>query len=209
MKISIAKEGIFYVTVALCFGVIFFLFFHWTAGFVFVLIAFFVLSFFRYPDRSLMWDGKTIYAPADGRIICIKEEVEKDYFNGSVRRISIFMNVFNVHINYSPIDGTVDFIKYKIGNFEHAGRINEEEENENNFLGLVNGNIKIGVRQVAGLVARRIVCDRKKGDAVFAGRRFGLIKFGSRVDVFVPMDYNVCVKNCEKVLAGRTVLARI
>lgn len=208
MRIPVAREGLYYGVIPFILGIFFLSAGYPAAGIGFILVSVFIISFFRYPDRANDDISNLVYAPVDGKIICIREEMEEIFFNDTVRRISVFMNIFNVHVNYAPINGVVEYIRYSRGGFNKADRIKPEETNENNFIGIVNDNIKIGVRQVAGWIARRIVCDCRVGDILSAGRRFGLIKFGSRVDVFLPKDYKICVKVGDKVCAGRTVLAQ-
>lgn len=206
----IAGEGLLYSVVPFVFGAVFLLVQHWISGVLFFLISFLVLLFFRHPDRTVnAADSKMVYAPCDGRVICVRDEKEDNFFNSVVQRVGIFMSVFNVHINYAPLDGTVEYVKYSPGNFVNAGVIELCESNENNFIGINNGRTKVGVRQVAGWIARRIVCDCKKGDNLLAGKRFGLIRFGSRVDVFIPKDYTIQVKVGDVVRAGRTIIGGI
>jgi len=208
MKGLIAKEGVVYSIIPLLLGVVFLFLNFRITGIILVLVMFLVALFFRYPDRAVNDADGNIYAPADGRIVCIREEFEDVFCKCAVKRVSIFMNVFNVHINYSPINGEVELVQYRPGKFIDAGKITEQENNEYNFVGISDGTAKIGVRQVAGLIARRIVCNCKKCDKLETGKRFGLIKFGSRVDVFFPKEYFVNVAMGEKVRAGRTVIAK-
>lgn len=208
MKIPIAKEGIQYGIMPFILGIIFLFVKFPIIGTLFILFSMFFFLFFRYPDREVLSDKSCIYAPADGKVLCIKDESEDTFLKDVVHRISIFMSVFNVHINYAPIHGVVEYMKYTPGKFIRADVININENNENNYIGLSSEKFKIGVRQVAGWIARRIVCDCKEGDILSAGKRFGLIQFGSRVDVFMPKDYVVCVKIGESVRAGRTVIGR-
>lgn len=199
----IAREGFLYGFIPLILGVFLSIIRMWIIGLLFILISIFIFFFFRQSKRIVSGWHDSVYAPCDGRVIQARDEFEGDFFNGIVNKISIFMSIFNVHINYAPVDGVVDCIKYTPGGFKRA---NIAENNENNFIGISNGTLKVGVRQVAGWIARRIVCDSKVGDRVSCGRRFGLIKFGSRVDVYFPKDYNVCVKSGQVVRAGRTIL---
>lgn len=208
MRIPIAKEGMLYGVIPLFLGIFFLFTKYWIIGGIFIIIALLIFLFFRYPDRIINGDSGLIYAPADGRIVYAGDESENIYFKDLVNRVSIFMSVFNVHINYAPISGVIGFIQYNPGRFNRADIVGKVESNENNFVGIMNGSTKVGVRQVAGWVARRIVCNCKIGDNLSAGKRFGLIKFGSRVDVYFPKNYNICLKVGESVRAGRTVLGR-
>lgn len=208
MRMPIAKEGMVYGIMLLIVGVVFLSAKLVIAGSIFIIFSVFIFLFFRYPDRVVSNDSELIYAPADGRIVYIGDEDENTYFMDTVNRVSIFMSLFNVHINYAPIKGAVELVRYSPGRFTRANLVGLVENNENNFIGISNGSTKVGVRQVAGWIARRIVCDCKTGDNLSAGRRIGLIKFGSRVDVYFPKNYNVCLKLGECVRAGRTVLGR-
>lgn len=206
MRLPIAKEGLLYGGAPLILGAIFLFSSFWIIGIIFVFIAIFLLFFFRYPLRVVGGDPDSIYAPCDGKVIDVRDEHEDVFLKGVVHKISVFMSVFNVHINYAPINGIVKFIRYVPGKFARADVVGLKESNENNFIGISNGSLKVGVRQVAGWIARRIVCDCKVGDSVSTGRRFGMIKFGSRVDIYFPKDYSVCVKVGQAVRAGRTIL---
>lgn len=208
MRMPIAKEGLLYGIIPLILGGLFLFIQYWIIGIVFILIAVSIFLFFRYPDRIVKNNSNSIYAPADGRIVDIRDEYEDMFIKDTVHKVSVFMSLFNVHINYAPVSGIVEFMKYMPGRFTKADIVGPKENNENNFIGISNGSIKVGVRQVAGWIARRIVCDCKVGDNISGGRRFGMIKFGSRVDVYFPKDYVICVKHGESVRAGMTVLGR-
>ena len=207
MRIPVAKEGILYSAFPLFFGILLLSFKLWILGAIFLFIAAAVVLFFRFPDRSVSVDNDKIYAPADGRIVHIKDDYTDYFYKEIIKKISIFMSIFNVHINYAPITGNIDYVKYAQGNFRRADLVTGEETNENNFINIVSGNLKVGVRQVAGWVARRIVCKCKIGDKIDAGNNFGLIKFGSRVDIYIPVNFDISINFGETVRAGRTVLA--
>jgi len=164
-------------------------------------LAVFCLYFFRDPDREIP-GGDVAVSPADGKIISILKTGEK------VTRVSIFMNVFNVHVNRSPIAGAITAVEYKEGKFMVASREDAASANEQNTVTVEGVGTRVVFRQVAGLIARRIVCWKKPGDTVAAGERIGLIKFGSRVDVFLGPEWRIEVRNGEAVLAGSTILAR-
>lgn len=208
MRIPVAKEGILYGIILFTPGIIFLFAQFWILSSIFGFLALAMIWFFRYPARSTEGNPFSIYAPADGRIVDIRDEYEDIFFKEIVHKIGIFMSIFNVHINYAPINGLVECIEYTRGRFDRADIVGSKESNENNFIGIRNDSLKVGVRQVAGWIARRIVCDCKIGDRVSCGERFGLIKFGSRVDVYFPGDYSICVKPGESVRAGRAVLGR-
>lgn len=171
-------------------------------------IAIWVIAFFRDPIREGPRGEKLCIAPADGVVVSVVNVDEPSYVGGRTQRVSIFMNVFNVHVNRYPMEGTVEFRQYNPGSFGHAGTEKASLENEQSSVGMLTTRGKILVRQIAGLVARRIVTDHQPGTAVAQGQRMGLIRFGSRVDVFLPMDAKILVKTHEKTLCGQTVIAQ-
>lgn len=209
-KFAIAKEGLLLGGLPFIAG----LFFMWIKmsiiGIVFCLIGIFILYFFRQPYRVPIFQEDVVYAPADGKIIQIAEENEKNFFKETVHKVSIFMSIFNVHITYAPVGGRIEYLQYKPGRFTRADKTGKglEETNENNFIGIRNGNGKIAIRQVAGYIARRIVCDIKLGNKLSVGERIGMIKFGSRIDVYLPRDWEINIKNMERIKAGYTILAK-
>ena len=170
-------------------------------GIPFYLLAAFCLNFFRDPDREIP-GGRVAVSPADGKIVSIKE------MSPTETRVSIFMNVFDVHVNRSPIGGVINKIEYKPGKFMNAAYDKAATENEQNVLTVEGDGTKIVFTQIAGLIARRIICYKQVGDTVKAGERIGLIKFGSRVDVFFGPEWNVNVQPGERVTAGLSILAK-
>lgn len=173
----------------------------------------FLLTFFRDPDRETPQGAGFIIAPADGTVSHIVPVFEENYLKCETTKISIFMSVLNVHVNRVPVHGRVELIKHTKGKFLDARDDECFSCNENNLLGLslMGSHIKIAVKQIAGRIAKRIVCTCKVGDVFEQGQRFGMIKFGSRVEVFVPksVNFEVMVKVGEKVTAGKTVLGKI
>ena len=213
---SVAKEGIpFILIAAVVAGGVFVLansrrsFLLWLLAFLLTVIALWVAYFFRDPERTGPRGEKVVIAPADGRIVLITEVDEPSFIHGRALRISIFMNVFNVHVNRYPIDGTVRYVHYNPGKFLNAAIEKSSLENEQMSVGIESGPFRILVRQIAGLVARRIVTYSKDGDVVQQGGRFGLIRFGSRVDVFVPTNSTVKVKIGDTTMSGTSVLAEL
>jgi phosphatidylserine decarboxylase len=172
-------------------------------------IVFFGLTvnFFRDPDRITPVGEKLIVAPADGRIVTIKQVQESEYLHGPATQISIFMSPLNVHVNRNPISGSVQHVRYVSGEFFAAYEDKASEKNEHAIVGVENSHGRVLFKQIAGFVARRIVCPLKTGDAVKAGERFGMIKFGSRVDVFVPVTAVVKVSLGQVTVAGESILA--
>ncbi|MBN2538684.1 MAG: phosphatidylserine decarboxylase family protein [Deltaproteobacteria bacterium] len=175
------------------------------AGVLFLALTLFVMWFFRNPHRVTPEDGKAIISPADGRIIKIEEVEEKEMLNEKVRKVSIFMSVFNVHVNRAPCSGNIEEISYSKGKFFAANLDKASEFNERNsvLIKMADGG-QIRTTQIAGIVARRIVCWTKKGMQIQKGERFGLIKFGSRLEVFMPLDTTISVKVGDRVRAGET-----
>ena len=175
-----------------------------------VVIYLLVLQFFRNPSIVMPTDGRLVYAPADGKVVVIEETMEEEYLKEKRRQISIFMSPVNVHINRSPINGTIEYFKYHPGKYLVAWHPKSSLENERTTLVVAEPRgAKILVRQIAGAVARRIKWYVKEGDPVVSGGEFGFIKFGSRVDVFLPLDAEVLVKVQEKTKGGRTPIARL
>lgn len=169
-----------------------------------LLLAFFFLWFFRDPERAIPDSAGAIVSPADGKVT----DVSLTSANGRKQtRISIFLNVFNVHVNRSPIAGSISDVKYQTGKFMNAMNEASADQNEQNTVTVQGEGTVVVFKQIAGLLARRIVFNRKIGDQVQRGERVGLIKFGSRVDVFVDADAKVQIKVGDKVKGGSSVLA--
>jgi phosphatidylserine decarboxylase len=181
----------------------------WLFAFALTLIALWVAYFFRDPVRTGERGARLAIAPADGKIVMISEVDEPMFMKSRAVRISIFMNVFNVHVNRYPVSGTVRFVERKPGKFLNAGSEASSLENEQTSIGLETGSTRILVRQIAGLIARRIVTDSKDGEQVTQGDRMGLIRFGSRVDVFLPVGSQLRVKVGDTSFSGVTVLAEL
>jgi phosphatidylserine decarboxylase len=175
-------------------------------GFATLLLALFVLFFFRDPKRLVPEDKNAVVSPADGKVIVVKDTYESDYLKQDVRQISIFLSVFNVHVNRTPYGGTVETVKYNPGRFHVASVDKASLDNEQTAMVIVNGNDKILVKQIAGLIARRIVCYAKPGDTLKTGERYGLIRFGSRVDIFLPTDAELRVKVGDRVKGARDII---
>ncbi|MBV6419492.1 MAG: Phosphatidylserine decarboxylase proenzyme [Ignavibacteriaceae bacterium] len=172
-------------------------------------ILFLTLNFFRDPERKTPSAINIVVAPADGKIIVIKQNIFNHFVGENCNQISIFMSPLNVHVNRIPIDGKVEHLKYYEGKFVAAFEDKASENNERMETGIVNSEGKILFTQVAGFLARRIVNELKIGDEVKTGERFGMIKFGSRVDIFVPSKYIPAVNLNENVYAGETILFEI
>jgi phosphatidylserine decarboxylase len=171
-----------------------------------LIVTLFMALFFRDPDRTIPEDKGVFVSPADGKVILIKDVYEKDYLKAESKKISIFMSIFNVHVNRAPCEGNVGLVKHSPGKFLVAHKDAASIENENTVMVLEGEDGKILVRQVAGLIARRIVCKVKVDDLLKRGERYGMIKFGSRLDVYLPKDIEIKVRLGDKVKAGQTVL---
>jgi phosphatidylserine decarboxylase len=170
-------------------------------------LAVWVVAFFRDPERVWSRGDRLIVAPADGKVVGVTEVDEPAFFNGRAQRISIFMNVFDCHVNRYPTDGTVAYRHYHPGEFGHAGAEKASLSNEQSSIGLATAKGKVLVRQIAGLVARRIVTDHVPGQAVRQGERLGMIRFGSRVDLFLPLGTRVLAHVGDTTRVGVTVVA--
>ena len=169
-------------------------------------ILIFTLNFFRDPERQVPISNNVIVAPADGKILIVKDVFERRFLNSEAVQISIFMSPLNVHVNRIPIDGQVDYLKYVEGDYLVAYHDKADERNERSEIGISSKFGKVFFTQVAGMVARRIVYDLKLGDSVKIGNRFGMIKFGSRVDVIVSKDWQLKAKEGDITKAGETIL---
>ena len=181
----------------------------WLLAIVITVLALWVAYFFRDPERTGERGSHLVVAPADGKLIMITEVDEPNFIGGRATRLSIFMNVFNVHVNRYPVDGTVEYIHYNPGKFLNAAAEKSSLENEQSSVGIQSGTNRILVRQIAGLIARRIVTYSQKGQQVKQGDRMGLIRFGSRVDVFIPTDAKMRAQLGALTTAGSTVLAEL
>ncbi len=171
-----------------------------------ILLLAFTLNFFRDPDRTTPRVPGGIVSPADGKVVQIARVREEEFLKGEAIQVSIFMSPLNVHVNRYPMDGVVAFFRYIKGEYLVAFDDKSSERNERTLIGIDNGSFKVLFRQIAGFVARRIVCPIAVGDSARAGERFGMIKFGSRVDVLMPPQTAVKVSIGETATAGETVL---
>ena len=204
--IPVAAEGWPFIVPLAIITLLLFVFGWKNVGIVSLVLTLFVLFFFRDPERSIPEGKGSVVSPADGKVIVIKDIYEPDYLKQDVKQISIFLSVFNVHVNRSPIEGTVELVKYNPGKFHVASMDKASLDNEQTSLVIANGNRKILVKQIAGLIARRIVCYAKPGDAIKQGERYGLIRFGSRVDIFLPKDAELKVKLGDRVKGAQDII---
>lgn len=203
----IAKEGWFYLALSFIVSVIVTYFLgYWSIPFW--LFTIFVLQFFRDPARQVPPGDKNVLSPADGRIVVI-EKTKDIYADRDALKISVFMNVFNVHSNRSPVNGKIESVSYFAGSFVNADLDKASLENERNALIIQTEQGLVTCVQVAGLVARRILCYVAGGDELVRGQRFGFIRFGSRVDVYLPLNAKPKVTVGDKVYATETILAEL
>jgi phosphatidylserine decarboxylase len=179
----------------------------WIAFLVWLPIAVWVVAFFRDPEQAWALGERQILAPADGLVVSVVETDEPAFFGGRALRVSIFMNVFDCHVNRYPCTGTVAYRHYNPGKFGHAGTEKASLDNEQSSVGLETPHGRVLVRQIAGLIARRIVTDHAPGREVRQAERLGMIRFGSRVDLFLPVGTKVLVKVDERTRVGQSVVA--
>jgi phosphatidylserine decarboxylase len=171
-----------------------------------LVLTLFVLFFFRDPERTVPGGNGTVVSPADGKVIVIKDVYEPAYLKQDVKQISIFLSVFNVHVNRAPIGGAVEVVKYNPGKFHVASVEKASLDNEQTAMVIASGKEKILVKQIAGLIARRIICYARPGDTIKTGERYGLIRFGSRVDIFLPKTATIKVKLGDRVKGAEDVI---
>jgi phosphatidylserine decarboxylase len=208
--VPIVKEGLPFLFVALAASLAFWIGGYWPLGLFFLFVSFYIAYFFRNPERLPPIGSAMVASPADGRVIYAGLAKESEFLNEETQKISIFMNIFDVHVNRIPVDGTIRNMKYHRGRFMAASLDKASEENERNALLIeTSKGQKLVLVQVAGLVARRIVCYPAVGSFVLRGQRMGLIRFGSRCDVYLPKSAEISVKVGEKVLGGETILAQL
>jgi phosphatidylserine decarboxylase len=181
----------------------------WIAAVALTIIALWVAYFFRDPQRIGVRGPGVVIAPADGKVVEIARVDEPTFLRGPAVRISIFMNVFNVHVNRYPVSGVVRYVTHTPGKFLNAANAHASLENEQASVGIESGATRVLVRQIAGLIARRIVTYSRDGETVQQGDRMGLIRFGSRVDVFVPATSSVNVQTGDLTVAGVTPIAEL
>lgn len=171
-----------------------------------VLLTALVVNFFRDPERQIPQDENYVLSPADGKVIEICDEREDDFLKQDATRVSIFLNIFDVHVNRIPISGKVGYFRYQKGSFIKAYKSDASEVNEQTIIGIEKGTRKLLFKQIAGLIARRIVCQVRQGNNVQSGERFGMIKFGSRVDIFLPRNVKLKVELNQKVRGGESII---
>ena len=208
MRIPIAKDGYIFIIPLLVVTILTYVFsFYWAT--VFVGLGFlFITWFFRDPERSIPDEPNVVVSPADGKVTEIV--TEKEPINGETcKRVTIFLSVFNVHVNRVPIGGTIEDIRYNPGKFLAAFNPKASMDNEQNIILINNGKTNVLVKQIAGLIARRIVCWPNKGDQYQPGQRYGLIRFGSRVDILLPENIKLSIVCGDRVSGGQSVIGHL
>ena len=180
-----------------------------TIAFILVVLLFLIIRFFRVPHREVRMDNSVIYAPADGKVVVIEEVMENEYFKDRRKQVSVFMSPLDVHVNYFPIRGLITYFKYHAGKYLVAWHPKSSEENERTTVVIKHPDgYEILMRQIAGAMARRIICYAKEGNNVQQCSELGFIKFGSRVDLFLPLDCEILVELGQHVKAPVTPVAK-
>lgn len=206
---KIVKDGYPFIIFSLVLTVIVFYFFGIVWAVAPFVLALYFAYFFRNPDRPLPNDENILYAPADGRVMNIEEIFDDEYLNAQAIKVTVFLSVFNVHVNRSPMSGEIKYQRYNEGKFVPAFDKKATFKNERHAIGLDNGKIKIMVTQVAGLLARRIVSWVTLGNVVKQGECYGMIKFGSSTELVVPKNVEILVRKGQNVVGGVTQMGRI
>jgi phosphatidylserine decarboxylase len=208
IKLPVAKEGLVFILPALCLTLLCYFAGFRALGVVPLLLALFFIYFFRNPSRSVISSAEELISPADGRVMGIDRLLENEFLHENVTRISIFMSVSDVHVNRAPCDGSIERVQHRDGRFRLAFKKGVDEENERNYIVVRRNDESFLIVQIAGFLARRIICYVQERDRVEKGSPLGMIAFGSRVDLYAPLDYVPAVKPGQKVKSGLTVLAR-
>lgn len=207
-RLPVAREGYPFVLVPLGLAIVSWSVIPWL-GWVFFLLAGFSAYFFRDPERTAPPGGDALVSPADGRVMQVKQVREERFLKSPATVVSIFLSLADVHVNRAPMAGTVAYQEYVPGRYVVAFADKASEINERNYVGIDSGQHRVLVCQIAGLVARRIVCHSRPGDWLEKGERFGLIRFGSSTQVFMPPGMVATVKPGDRVVGGVTVIGRV
>lgn len=210
----IARDGFPFIFIGFILTVIFVLmavrwgsYWLFTLGLIFAVLTVFTTFFFRDPSRHFTPEPGIIVAPADGKVVAVDTLDNHPYVGERAVKISIFLSVFDVHINRIPTDGTIDYVKYNPGKFFAAYRDKASELNEQTEIGIITGDgTRLIVKQIAGVIARRIVCNLTEGETVTAGKRFGMIRFGSRTDLILPAGSDINITLGEHVTGSKTII---
>lgn len=206
MRIPVAKEGSIFLIVSVLLAAVSFFFAWYVVGVLLLTLFVFFVFFFRVPERTIIDDKDLVFSAADGKIVQIKRVEENEFLKTPATRISVFMSVFNVHVNLAPVSGRVAYLKHHQGKYLNALNEKASEVNEACHIGIESDSCRVAVKQIAGLVARRIVNRIKPGDELSTGTKLGIIMFGSRVDIFLDDNFRVTVKEGQTARAGITVI---
>lgn len=205
----IVKDGYPIIIASVILTLIVYYFFGLTIAVIPFVLTIFFMYFFRNPSRSMPYDPNILYSPADGTVMAIEDIYDDEYLNEPATKVTVFLSVFNVHVNRSPIDGEIKYQRYTCGQFVPAYKKSASFENERHAIGLDNGRMRILVIQVAGLLARRIVSWVTVGHQMQQGECYGMIKFGSSTELIVPKNVEITVKKGDTVVGGVTVMGRV
>ena len=216
MRLPVAREGLPFIAICVLLAAVAFLWargggwgMRWAAPAGFTVLTLFVAYFFRDPERRMPPGEDVVVSPADGRVMSVEPVDGEAFMEGTATRVTIFLSIFNVHVQRAPLGGRVAHYSYREGGYLPAWRAEASSRNERASLGIETEAGPVLVRQIAGLVARRIVTYPREGDSVARGDRIGLIRFGSRVDLLLPPDWQVAVRPDDVVRGGETVVARV
>jgi phosphatidylserine decarboxylase len=204
----VAREGWPFIGFFIFLSAVLYIYFSYIGLTLGLLLTAFCVYFFRNPERSIAVQEGIVVSPADGRVMDVKTVIEENYVHGKTIRVRIFLNIFNVHVNRSPIQGQVEWVKKVSGLYLPAYRDEVSDKNVRNYVGIATDWGKILVVQITGLIARRLVCWVQPGDTLKIGERFGLIRFGSCTEIYLPEDANILVQPGQKLKGGETVIAR-
>jgi phosphatidylserine decarboxylase len=208
--LPIAMPGVKFVAIAILFTGMFFYFGWQVLGIISICLTLFVTWFFRDPERVVPEESDALVSPADGKVIIVQRLAQCEYMDGHCQKVSIFMNVFNVHVNRIPFDGVVERVQYNPGKFINASFDKASVHNERNALVVKTDDGKsFAFVQIAGLIARRIVNCVTTGERVKKGDRYGMIQFGSRLDLYLPLAFDVKVRVGDKTSAGSTIIGHM
>jgi phosphatidylserine decarboxylase len=206
-KLPLAPEGLKLIILMIILSIVLFVSQWNIAGIILSIVTLFFMFFFRDPGRAVPKEDNVVVSPADGKIVAVKDVFEDDYLHLHVKRVSIFLSVFNVHINRIPFSGRAEHVRYVPGKFHIAAVEKASLENEQTAIVISGEQRKILVKQIAGILARRIACSVKPGDIVQKGARYGMIYFGSRTDIFLPKDAEITVKLGDSVKGAQDIIA--
>ncbi len=209
ITIAIVREGYLYIFILLIITLILGITINPYWSIIPGVLTIFVTYFFRNPKRIMANDPTLILSPADGKIISIEEIHEDQFLNSSAIKITIFLSIFDVHVNRSPVEGKITFQEYTCGRFKPAYKKSAPFQNERHTIGLETGTIKILVTQIAGIIARRIISWVALGDQIQQGQQYGMIKFGSCTEIIVPANIDILVIAGEHVKGGKTIIGKI